>query len=148
MPHVQRSALLPYRPEQMFDLVNDVTSYPEFVPWCVGAEVLSASEGEKVAALTLGKGPVSERFVTRNTLRYPDRIRLDLEHGPFKHLHGTWRFVQLGEAGCKVEFDIHFELAHRIWHRMFGALFTRMVDSLVDAFCQRARRLYGPGGSR
>jgi ribosome-associated toxin RatA of RatAB toxin-antitoxin module len=144
MPRVHRSALLPYQPEQMFDLVNDVAAYPAFVPWCVRAEVLSATDRETVAALTLGKGPVLERFVTRNTLYHPDRITLDLEHGPFRHLRGTWHFVRLGEAGCKIELEMDFELAHKVWRRMFGALFSSVVDSLVDSFCERARALYGP----
>jgi ribosome-associated toxin RatA of RatAB toxin-antitoxin module len=145
MPRVHRSALLPYPPEQLFGLVSDVAAYPEFVPWCEKAEVLSQTDREQLAALTLRKGPVRERFVTRNTLHYPERIELALEHGPFRHLQGTWRFVPLGEAGCKVELEMDFELTHRIWQRMFGALFSRVVDSLVDSFRERARRLYGPG---
>jgi ribosome-associated toxin RatA of RatAB toxin-antitoxin module len=144
MPRVQRSTLLPYSPEQMFALVDDVAAYPEFVPWCIGAEVLSSSDQQTVAALTLGKGPITERFVTRNTLHHPDRIQLDLVEGPFRSLHGTWRFTRLGDAGCKVELDVEFELAHRIWQRMFGALFSRVLDALVDAFRERARARFGP----
>jgi ribosome-associated toxin RatA of RatAB toxin-antitoxin module len=145
MPRVHRSALLPYPPEKLFALVDDVSAYPEFVPWCVKAEVLAEDDDEMIAALTLRRGPVSERFVTRNTRRFPERIELDLDQGPFRHLHGTWRFLPLGDAGCKVELEMDFELSHRIWQRMFGALFSRVVDSLVDAFRERARRLYGPG---
>ncbi len=143
MPQIHRSALLPYQPEQLFALVNDVAAYPEFVPWCIGAEVLATSPEAVDAALTLGRGPVKERFVTRNHLHFPDRIDLSLLEGPFSHLHGTWRFQRLGNEGCKVELDMDFKLSNKVWGRMFGALFTRVVEALVDSFCQRARDLYG-----
>ncbi len=131
----------------MYALVDDIPSYPDFLPWCKKAEVLSSGPGVKRAALTLQKGPLSERFVTRNTGTPPNHIHLALDEGPFRHLDGHWRFTDLGPEGCKVTLDIEFELAGFFMAKMLNAVLTRALDSLVDAFCARARVLYGPQGA-
>ncbi|NJN52459.1 MAG: type II toxin-antitoxin system RatA family toxin [Gammaproteobacteria bacterium] len=141
MPRVNRSALLPYPAAKLFELVNDVARYPEFLPWCSKAEVVSASPEEMVAALTIQKGGLSERFTTRNFLSFPDTIELELVDGPFARMQGLWRFTALGH-GCKVELDIEFEYSRGIMQRVIGGVFSHATSSLVDAFCVRARALY------
>ncbi len=148
MPHIHRHALLPYSSAQMFALVDDVERYPEFLPWCVQAEVLDvqvAADGapQKRAALTLKKGPVAERFVTRNSLYAPTRILLNLDQGPFKKLAGEWRFTSIAESGCKVELELDFEVAGFVLSKLLSPILTGALDSLVDAFCARARQVYG-----
>lgn len=141
MPRVSRSALLPYPAAKLFELVNDVERYPEFLPWCAAAEVVSTQPGEMVAALVIRRGGLSERFTTRNAISFPDRIEMNLVDGPFERLSGAWQFTGLGE-GCKVELDLEFEYARGFLHRAIGSVFGKAASSLVDAFCQRARALY------
>ncbi|BCD84878.1 ribosome association toxin RatA [Pseudomonas solani] len=141
--HIQRSALLPYPAQALYDLVNDVARYPEFLPWCSSSEVLEVSETEMVASLGVAKGGLSQRFVTRNRLVPGQVIEMNLEEGPFSELHGVWNFKALGEKACKISLDLSFDYAGPIVKATLGPLFNQAANTLVDAFCQRAKQLHG-----
>ena len=141
--HIQRSALLPYPAHALFDMVNDVASYPQFLPWCSATEVLSSSETEMHASMTVAKAGLSQRFMTRNALEVGKRIEMTLEEGPFSHLHGIWEFKALGEKACKISLDLTFDYAGPLVKATLGPLFTQAANTMVDAFCQRAKQLYG-----
>lgn len=141
--HIQRSALLPYPAQVLFDLVNDVDAYPQFLPWCAASEVLEQSDEHMLAALTIAKGSVSQRFLTRNNLQPGSRIEMSLREGPFSDLHGIWEFKALGEMACKISLDLTFEYAGPLVKATLGPLFTQAANTLVDAFCQRAKQLHG-----
>ena len=140
---IQRSALLPYPAQALFDLVNDVASYPQFLPWCSAAEVLESSESEMRATLTVAKGGLSQQFTTRNQLVPGQSIEMRLENGPFSQLHGLWEFKALGDKACKISLDLTFDYAGALVKATLGPLFTQAANTMVDAFCQRARQLNG-----
>ena len=143
MREVKRSALLPYTATQMFDVVADVERYPEFLPWCTAATVL-AREGEMVTAqLALSRGRASARFTTRNRLVPGRFLEMHLVEGPFRSLEGRWDFVAIGEAGSRVELAIGFETQGSLAGIVLGPVFEGICNQLVDAFAQRARRVYG-----
>jgi ribosome-associated toxin RatA of RatAB toxin-antitoxin module len=129
----------------MFDLVNDFAAYPDFLPWCSGARVISASETEIVGELTIQKGTIRQTFSTRNTLTRPSRIDLALVEGPFRSLGGHWRFEAVTDDACRVSLELEFEFAGRLIAMAIGAVFSQIAGSLVDAFCDRADQLYGSG---
>lgn len=140
MPLVRRSALLPYPPRAVYDVVSDVPSYPEFLPWCRDARVLERQEHEVVAELELDASGVHERFTTRNRLYPHERIELELVSGPFRSFVGTWRFTSIGDdAGCRVELDLEFQFsgARSMLGSAFSGVFARAADRMVDAFCAR-----------
>ena len=141
--HIQRSALLPYPAQALFDLVNDVASYPDFLPWCAASEVLEVSETHMCASLSIAKGGLRQRFVTRNTLIPGEMIRLSLQEGPFSQLSGHWEFKALGDKACKISLDLTFDYAGPLVRATLGPLFNQATNTLVDAFCQRAKQLYG-----
>ncbi len=143
MKKISRSALQPYSARQMFDLVNDVPSYPEFLPWCAKGEVLSQADNEMTAAVHIHKGPVRQHFVTRNRFSPGEWIEMTLVEGPFRHLSGQWRFTPLDEQACKIEFEVSYEVAGGLFGRALAPVFEQIATTLVDAFCQRARSLYG-----
>ena len=143
MHEVQRSALMPYSAKQMFDVVNDVVSYPVFLPWCVDSELLESSPTAIVARLDLAKGRIRQGFTTRNELDSPNYIRLSLVEGPFSLLKGEWHFAQLGDEGCKIEMSLRFDFDNRLMNATLGRVFSAAADRLVDAFCERADVLYG-----
>jgi len=143
MRQISRSAIVSCRPGQMFALVADVESYPQFLPGCSAARIESRSEGQVVASLDLGRGPLHLRFSTRNTLAPPGSIHLELVDGPFRALAGEWRFTPLGEAGCRVSLALSFEFASRAQDLLLRPLFERTCNQLVDAFVARARDLHG-----
>lgn len=139
--HIQRSALLPYPAQALYDLVNDVARYPEFLPWCSGATVLESSDVEMRAKVEVAKGGLSQHFVTKNVLVPGQSIEMNLEEGPFSQLHGLWVFKPLGEKACKISLDLSFEYSGVLVKTTLGPLFNQAANTLVDAFCARAKQL-------
>jgi ribosome-associated toxin RatA of RatAB toxin-antitoxin module len=141
--HIQRSALLPYPAQALYDLVNDVARYSEFLPWCSSGIVLESSETHMRARVEIAKGGLSQHFVTRNVLVLGESIEMNLEQGPFNQLHGVWVFKSLGQKACKISLDLSFDYSGPIVRATLGPLFNQAANTLVDAFCQRAKQLHG-----
>ena len=143
---VKRSALLPYAAEAVFDIVNDVSRYPEVLPWCSGAEVVEVNTDEVIASLSMRLRGLNETFTTRNILTPHERIDLELVSGPFKAFSGHWLFTRLGDAGCRVELNLEVQLSGI--RLAFAGVVSRAADHLVDAFCARANTLLGSACAR
>ena len=143
MPTVNRSALVPYSPEEMYELVNNVERYPEFIPWCKKVDVLYRDEGSTRARLTFAKGMVEKSFVTANRHQYGKMIDIRLVEGPFRRLEGYWRFERVGESASKVVLDMEFEFSNRVVAFAFCKIFTPVANRFVDSFVHRARDIYG-----
>ena len=143
MTHIQQSALLPYSAQAMFDLVNDIVSYPEFMEGCLGAEVLSQSDVEVLARLDLGKAGFKYSFSTKNILNSPKAIKMVLVDGPFKHFDAFWSFDALTEEACKASLDMTFEFKSGLLDLALKNLFNSSCKNLVNAVCKRAEKLYG-----
>jgi ribosome-associated toxin RatA of RatAB toxin-antitoxin module len=142
MRKVNKSALVPYPASAMYALVNDVERYPEFLPWCRGARVLSRSEGEMQASLDLARGGFHKTFTTKNTLQSGRAITMTLVDGPFRHLEGRWQFTDLDQEGSKVALDMEFEFTSTVLDLMAGPVFHEICNSLVDAFIRRAASVH------
>jgi ribosome-associated toxin RatA of RatAB toxin-antitoxin module len=149
MREVKRTALIAETPARMYQLVNDIERYPEFLPWCTAARVESRKDGEVVATLTIKRGPLNAQFTTRNLLEADQRVLMQFVSGPFRVLEGLWTFTPLGDLGCRVELEMRFEFANRVAGTLFEPLFENTAASLVDAFVKRAReeRAAQAGGS-
>jgi len=143
MTTLRKQALIPYTPAEIFALVNDVESYPQFLPWCGGARVLSAEKDEVRAQIEISKGAVRKNFSTINRIQQDKMIEMRLLNGPFRHLEGYWRFDPIGEQGCRISFDIEFEFSNRLVGMTVGPVFQHIVKTFVDAFCKRAIEVYG-----
>lgn len=143
MTIISRSALVMYSAEQMFDVVNDVRKYPEFLQGCQSTRVIAEGDDFIEAELTLSKAGFTQSFVTRNTLVRPELMEINLVEGPFSSLRGTWRFQALADDACKVSLDLEFEVASRIAGAALGALFKQVANTMVDAFVKRGKQVYG-----
>lgn len=143
MTSIQRSALVMCSAPTLFDLVNDIERYPEFLPWCVDARIHTKTDECITAQLTVGKSGIKQSFTTRNLLVRPAQMEMILVEGPFKHLRGLWQFHALNDNACKVTFDLQFEFSNKITALALGTVFNQAADTLVDAFCARAHQLYG-----
>ncbi|MEE4277517.1 MAG: type II toxin-antitoxin system RatA family toxin [Halieaceae bacterium] len=143
MTAIHRSALLPYSSRKLYDLVNDVESYPAFMDGCVGAEVLSVDERHMRARLDLSRGGISQSFTTINELTPGERIHLRLAEGPFDSFDGIWQFISLAPEACKVALDLEFKMRGGL----LGAAASRLIDgvttNLVGAIVRRAEVVYG-----
>lgn len=143
MNTVQRSALVMHSDQLMYDLVNDVASYPLFMEGCQAAEVFEHSDQQMVARLDLKKGGVKTSFMTRNRLQAPSTIEMNLEDGPFKRFKGVWSFTSLTPQACKVSLDLEFEFNNMAVGLAASKLFSTMANELVDSLCRRADEIYG-----
>jgi len=143
MPTHSEIKVLPYTPEQMFDLVADVGRYPEFLPWCVATRVRSNDGRRMVADMAIGFKMFREQFTSRVTLERPTRVDVEYQQGPFKYLENHWIFEADPGGGCRVDFRVEFEFRSRILEVAIGKVFTEAVHRMVAAFESRAQALYG-----
>jgi ribosome-associated toxin RatA of RatAB toxin-antitoxin module len=127
----------------MFELVASVEKYPEFMPWCGGAEVRSRDEHGMQASITISFAGIKQRFTTRNTHNFPDSIDLELVDGPFSTLVGRWQFQALAADACKVLFTMEYEFSNRALETLVGPVFNRIATSFIDSFTKRAQAVYG-----
>lgn len=142
MKEIRRSAIVEHSAAAMYDLVDDIPSYPQFLPWCLGATVDDAGPPKR-ATLTAGLKGIRQSFTTLNENEAGRSIDMKLVKGPFRAFRATWRFAPLGENACQVEFTMRFELAGGPIARLLGPLFNQMADTMVDAFTRRADELHG-----
>ena len=142
MPIHAEQRFLPYAPEKLYDLVADIERYPEFLPWCVGARVLSREDNVVHAELMIGFKMIRETFTSEVTLNPPDRVDVEYQKGPFKHLKNHWEFKPHPD-GCLIDFYIDFEFRSRLLRNLIEPLFNEAVRRMVSAFETRARSVYG-----
>lgn len=142
MRRIQRSALVPYSPQQMFDVVNNVARYTEYLPWCDSSRIISETDVEMVASISLKATGIRQSFTTRNVLVAPNRISMSHIDGLFSSLHGEWEFKALGDDGCRVTLDLNFDMPRSLAVVGAGRVFDNAADKMVDVFCVRASELY------
>jgi ribosome-associated toxin RatA of RatAB toxin-antitoxin module len=143
MTMIEKSALVRFPAASMFALVDDIESYPEFLPWCRSGRVLRREGAVVEAELEIARGGFHKSFATRNIQSGREEIRMTLLRGPFSHLEGVWRFLPLREDASKISLEIDFELSGKLADLAFGAVFNQICNTLVGAFTQRAKALYG-----
>jgi ribosome-associated toxin RatA of RatAB toxin-antitoxin module len=140
---VEKSALVPFSAQAMFDLVADVESYKDFLPWCSNSRRVSSGERSMCGWIEVSRLGITQAFSTCNELYPPDRMTLTLNEGPFKQLQGEWQFIALREDACKVILKMEFEFSGKLIDAAFGKVFHQIANSLVESFVQRAREVYG-----
>jgi ribosome-associated toxin RatA of RatAB toxin-antitoxin module len=138
MREVKRTALVSQPPARLYALINDIESYPQFLPWCTHASVASRSEREIVATIGVRQGALHGEFTTRNTLEPGRSVHMQLVSGPFRELEGRWLLTPV-EDGCRVELTMRFAFKNSLTGLLFEPKFAATVGSLVDAFVARAR---------
>lgn len=126
----------------MYELVNAIEDYPEFVPWCSSSTSEQESAEQKTATLKFTRGALNTSFTTKNLLTPNERVDMQLVDGPFRHLHGVWKFTNINDSGCRVELELDFELSNRVLKLALEAFFNQITDRLVNAFVQRAEQVY------
>jgi ribosome-associated toxin RatA of RatAB toxin-antitoxin module len=146
MQSVSKSVLVPYSAAAMFDIVDRVDLYPEFLPWCAGAEAVEVRPDGKTARIDIRYRGVRAHFTTDNVNEVGKSIVITLRDGPFRSLHGEWRFVELAPDACKVELALRYEFATPLLAHAVGPVFSHIANTLVDAFVRRAEAIH-PGPS-
>ena len=143
MPTISRSALVMHSAEQMFLLINDVDSYPQFLPACGGSKIVNEDETSMTASILVSKGGIKKWFTTENTLVKNEKVVLSLVDGPFKYLKGEWLLTPLSDEACKIHFELDYEFSNKVLALAFGRVFTNLTNNIVQAFTVRAKKVYG-----
>ena len=142
MHHIQKSAVLPYTPAQIFALVEDIPAYPSFLPWCGGARVITRENDEVLAEIVVAHGALQKSFSSRNRYQRHKMVEMRLVNGPFRVLEGFWRFDPV-QGGTRVSLDLQFDFSSRLLGIMLGPLFRHATETMVAAFERRAYGIYG-----
>ncbi len=142
MRRVQKSVLVPYSAQQMFDLIDRIEDYPTFLPWCGGTQV-SRGASRVQAAITIDFAGLKQAFTTVNHNTPHERIAMQLQDGPFSQLEGEWNFSALKADACKVALDLRYDFRSALLAAAVGPVFDMIADSMIDAFTDRAEVLYG-----
>ncbi len=148
MPTVRRSVIVGRSASTMFALVDEVEDYPEFLPWCTDSEVYERTPEVTRARIDIDYHGLTTRIGTRNVKRPPGEMALELEEGPFDRFSGEWRFVPLGEEGCRVELALDYAFSSAAMSIALGPVFGAIVETLVDRFVERAESLPPGEGDR
>lgn len=145
MREMHRSALVPYSAEQMFDLIEQVEHYPQFLPWCTRTQLIERTDEVVSATVEVGFRELNVRVTTRNEKRRPEWMAIHMQDGSFHHFVGEWKLLPLGTLGCRIDFSLRYELALHT-EKLAGPLIDRAANQMVDAFVRRAEAAYGSSG--
>ncbi|MCA1977903.1 MAG: type II toxin-antitoxin system RatA family toxin [Thiobacillus sp.] len=142
MARVEKSVLVAHTPERMFELVDRVEDYPEFLPWCGGTELKWRDEQTTVATIHIAYLGIRQSFTTENAKIHPREMRIKLQDGPFAELEGDWAFLPLGDDACKIEFRLHYVFSSPVLEAVLAPVFSHIANTFVDAFVRRADEVY------
>jgi ribosome-associated toxin RatA of RatAB toxin-antitoxin module len=143
MHHISKSAIVPYTPQQMFELVNNIDDYSQFLNWCGSSSILNQSDDQITASVQINQGGLKQSFSTLNTLTPYKSIEMQLLDGPFDELSGEWRFETLGENASKVHLTLQFKFKSMVIDMALSPIFKSIANSQLDAFVARAKYIYG-----
>ncbi|MGB9151512.1 MAG: type II toxin-antitoxin system RatA family toxin [Alphaproteobacteria bacterium] len=143
MPKHQETRILPYSAGQMFDLVAGIEHYPEFLPWCKAAHILSRDKNKVVADLVIGYKMFQEKFISEVTLDRPHAITVQYRSGPLSHLSNAWEFKSKGRKGCEISFHVDFDFHSPLLRAAMSIFFDKALSKMVAAFEARAKEMYG-----
>jgi ribosome-associated toxin RatA of RatAB toxin-antitoxin module len=143
MHHISKSAIVPYTPQQMFELVNNIDDYSQFLNWCDSSSILNQSDDQITASVEINKGGIKQTFSTLNTLTPYQSIAMELVDGPFDELSGEWRFEPLGENAAKIHLDLQFKFKSMLIDMALSPVFKNIANSQLDSFVARAKYIYG-----
>jgi len=143
MHNISKSAIVPYSCNEMYQLVNQVDRYPEFLDWCTSTSILNQTEDQVTASVKINKSAFNQSFTTINKLTPNKRIDMQLKDGPFSHLSGYWKFTKLNNSACKIELQLQFDFSSKLVDVAISPIFSSIANSQLDAFVKRAKYVYG-----
>lgn len=143
MHQIFKSATVSYSCKQMYQLVNQIDDYPQFINWCSSARILNQTKNEIVASVSISKGMLNQTFTTINTLIPDTRINMKLKDGPFKQLNGAWIFTPLNENACTISLELEFSFSSKFSDMVISPVFSAISNAQLSAFIARAKQVYG-----
>ncbi len=142
MIEIKKTAIVPYSPEQMFNLVSDIKNYPKYLPWCVATEIKTQNNNEAIGTIYIEYLKIKTQFTTKNIYTKFSKIDIYLIDGPFTAFSGYWSFLNLGNLGCKIEFVLKYEFKGFLLEKLIGPVFAYISKSIIDCFIKEASKQY------
>ncbi|QVL45391.1 MAG: type II toxin-antitoxin system RatA family toxin [Methylophilaceae bacterium] len=142
MNKVEKTVLVMHSAQEMFNLVDRVEDYPQFLPWCGGIDLHERTDVRTSATLHINYHGIKQNFTTINSKVFPISMDIALKDGPFKHLEGDWRFIELRENACKIQFRLNYEFANGFLEKLISPVFNHIATTFVDSFVTRADNIY------
>jgi ribosome-associated toxin RatA of RatAB toxin-antitoxin module len=142
MHKVEKTVLVIHSAAQMFALVDAVEDYPKFLPWCGGVDLLERTDSSTSATLHINYHGLKQNFSTQNSKSFPHSMDIRLKDGPFKHLEGDWRFIELRPDACKIIFRLNYEFENSLLEKLISPVFSHIASTFVDGFIARADKVY------
>ena len=142
MAQVEKTVLVTHSAAKMYELVDAVERYPEFLPWCGGIDLIERTDTVTVATLHIAYHGIKQNFTTENHKVYPSLMDIKLRDGPFRHLEGVWKFIALNDDACKIEFRLNYEFSNGFLEKLIAPVFSHIANTFVDAFVERADKVY------
>lgn len=142
MNKVEKTVLVMHSAQDMFNLVDHVEDYPQFLPWCGGIDLHERTDTSTSATLHINYHGIKQNFTTINSKVFPTSMDIALKDGPFKHLEGDWRFIELRENACKIQFRLNYEFANGFLEKLISPVFNHIATTFVDSFVTRADHIY------
>jgi ribosome-associated toxin RatA of RatAB toxin-antitoxin module len=142
MARVEKSVLVAHSPQRMFELVDRVEDYPDFLPWCGGSELKVRDAHHTVATIHIAYMGIRQSFTTENAKIFPREMKISLQEGPFRELEGDWTFIALGDEACKIEFRLEYVFSSRVLETILAPVFSHITHTFVDAFVRRADEVF------
>ena len=143
MAVVEKSVLIERTAIQMFNLVDRVEDYPQFLPWCGGTELLERTDAKTAARIHINYHGLKAHFATENAKEAPRWMHIALREGPFRSMDGGWKFTPLGDTACKVEFRLNYEFSSKMLEKVLGPVFHHIANTFVESFVKRAQHIHG-----
>jgi ribosome-associated toxin RatA of RatAB toxin-antitoxin module len=140
---IHKSTLVPYSADEMYALVNDIESYPDFLRWCKRTQILYATDTNLQATIAVEAGKIKQSFTTENSMQPGREINMQLVEGPFKYLRGKWQFEPQADQTCRITLDIQFEFKNKLFKLALNKMFNYIMNSMIGSFSQRACEIYG-----
>jgi ribosome-associated toxin RatA of RatAB toxin-antitoxin module len=144
MVKVEKNVLVPHSAEQMFTLVDRIEDYQAFLPWCGGIDLIERSEQTTTATIYIDYHGLKQSFTTQNQKQFPNKMEMQLKDGPFKQFNGQWRFIELNENACKIEFILEYEFSNALLGKIISPVFSHIANTFVDSFVTRAEQIFKP----
>lgn len=141
MKTIKKSHIVPFSAQQMYELVDNINDYQNFIPWCSQSEEHQRDQNSVTATLSLAYQGMQKSFTTKNTLHPHKLIELGLVDGPFSHLEGFWRFQEVDE-GCKIDFELNYNISNKLLSMFIGPIFENAANSMLGIFCEQAAKKY------
>ncbi|CEN55740.1 type II toxin-antitoxin system RatA family toxin [Candidatus Methylopumilus turicensis] len=138
MVKVEKTVLVHHSAAQMFNLVDDVEHYTEFLPWCGGVDLIERTDAITSATIYIDFHGLKQQFTTKNQKRFPYAMDMQFKDGPFKHFEGNWRFTALSDQACKIEFHLEYEFSSAFLSQIISPVFSHIANTFVDSFVMRA----------